>query len=81
MLALLADESAAEENRVVLGGETVNKLKLTGISMIALGKLTNEEWLLVLSIIITVLGMIQDYLKNRKTSRDQTMTNPSRVNG
>jgi len=81
VLALLADESAAEENRVVLGGETVNKLKLTGISMIALGKLTNEEWLLVLSIIITVLGMIQDYLKNRKTSRDQTMTNPSRVNG
>jgi len=81
VLALLADESAAEEDRVVLGGETVNKLKLTGISMIALGKLTNEEWLLVLSIIITVLGMIQDYLKNRKTSRDQTMTNPSRVNG
>ena len=68
MLVVLADESAAEEDRVVLGGETVNKLKLTGISMIALGKLTNEEWLLVLSIIITVLGMIQEYLKDRKTS-------------
>ena len=34
--------------------------------MIALGGLTNEEILLILSIIITVLGMIQDYLKNRE---------------
>lgn len=68
MLAVLAGEPVAEEDRLVLGGEDMNKLKLTGISMIALGKLTNEEWLLVLSIIITVLGMIQDYLKNRKTS-------------
>ncbi|GAI18486.1 unnamed protein product [marine sediment metagenome] len=41
-------------------------MKLTGASMIALGNLTSEEWLLVLSIIITVLGMIQDYLKDRK---------------
>lgn len=34
--------------------------------MIALGGLTREEWLLVLSIVITVLGMIQDYLEHRK---------------
>ena len=68
MLALLAAEPAAEEDRVVLGGETVNKLKLTGISMIALGKLTNEEWILILSIVITILGMVQEYLKDRKTS-------------
>ena len=68
MLALLADESAAEEDRVVLGGEDVNKLKLTGIGMVALGGLTSEEWILLLSIVITVLGMVQEYLKGRKTS-------------
>lgn len=44
----------------------MNKLKLTGAGMIALGNLTNEEWLFILSIIITVLGMIQDYLRDRK---------------
>lgn len=44
----------------------MNKLKIVGLSMIALGGLTREEWLLVLSIIITVLGMIQDYLEHRK---------------
>jgi len=44
----------------------MNKLKITGLGLIGLSKLTNEEWLLLISIIITVLGMIQDYLKDRK---------------
>ena len=68
MLALLAAQPAAETDTMVLGGETVNKLKLTGIGMVALGGLTSEEWILLLSIVITVLGMIQEYLKGRKTS-------------
>jgi len=67
VLALLAAEPAAEADRTLLGGEDVNKLKLTGIGMVALGGLTSEEWILILSIVITVLGMIQEYLKDRKT--------------
>lgn len=44
----------------------MNKLKVVGASMIAAGQLTTQDWLFVLSILITVLGMIQDYLQNRK---------------
>jgi len=44
----------------------MNKLKITGLGLIGLNRLTNEEWLLIISIIITVLGMIQDYLRDRK---------------
>lgn len=44
----------------------MNKLKLIGGSMIALGKLTTQDWILILSIIITVAGMIQDYLERKK---------------
>lgn len=44
----------------------MNKAKLMGAGMIALGNLTNEEWLFVISIIITILGMIQDYLQHKK---------------
>jgi len=44
----------------------VNKLKIIGTGLIGLNRLTNEEWLLIISIIITVLGMIQDYLRDRK---------------
>lgn len=44
----------------------MNKLKIIGTSLIGLNRLTNEEWLLILSIIISVLGMIQDYLRDRK---------------
>jgi len=44
----------------------VNKLKLVGAGMIGLNRLTNDQWLLIISIAITVLGMIQDYLRDRK---------------
>lgn len=44
----------------------MNKLKIIGTSMIGLNRLTNEQWLLVISIVITVLGMIQDYLQHKK---------------
>jgi len=34
--------------------------------MIGLNRLTSDQWLLIVSIAITVLGMIQDYLRDRK---------------
>ena len=44
----------------------MNKFKAGGLVTLTAGSLTSEEWLLILSILITVLGMIQDYLKGRK---------------
>ena len=43
----------------------MNKLKIVGMGLIGLNRLTNEQWLLIISIVITVLGMIQDYLQSR----------------
>jgi len=44
----------------------MNKLKVIGASAIAAGKITNQDILFIISIIITVLGMIQEYLKSRE---------------
>ncbi len=44
----------------------MNLAKVTGVGLIAASKITNQEWILIISIIITVLGMIQDYLENRR---------------
>lgn len=44
----------------------MNKLKIIGASAIAAGKLTNQDILFILSILITVLGMIQEYLSHRE---------------
>lgn len=44
----------------------MNKLKVTGAAAIAAGGLTNQDWLFILSILLTVLGMIQEYLKGRE---------------
>lgn len=44
----------------------MNRLKIIGASLIVAEKLTNAEWILIISIIVTILGMIQDYLKNRE---------------
>ena len=44
----------------------MNKLKGIGLALVAAGGLTSEEWILILSIVITVLGMIQSYLENRE---------------
>ena len=44
----------------------MNLAKITGFGMIVSSKLTNQDWILITGIIITVLGMIQDYLENRK---------------
>jgi len=45
----------------------VNIFKKAGLGLVAAGSLTNQELLLLISIVITVLGMIQDYLKGRET--------------
>ena len=44
----------------------MNKLKIIGASAIAAGKLTNQDILFIISIIVTVLGMIQEYLSHRE---------------
>lgn len=44
----------------------MNKLKYAGVAALSAGKITKQDWLFILSIIITVLGMIQSYLENRK---------------
>lgn len=36
------------------------------IALIATGRLTNEEWLFILSILLTALQMLQTYLENNK---------------
>lgn len=47
----------------------MNKLKLIGAGAVGAGALTNQDWLFILSIVITVLGMIQSYLETRKDGR------------
>lgn len=44
----------------------MNKLKGVGLALVAAGGLTSEEWILILSIIVTIAGMIQTYLENRE---------------
>ena len=44
----------------------MNKAKIAGLGIVALGGLTTQEWLFLLSILVTVLGMIQDYMKDHK---------------
>ena len=44
----------------------MNGLKVAGAAAIAAGKLTNQDVLFIISIIITVLGMIQEYLSYRE---------------
>ena len=44
----------------------MNKFKIAGAATIALAELTLQDWLFILSIIITVIGMVQDYLHNKE---------------
>ena len=50
----------------------MNYLKATGAAAIVGAKLTNQDWLFILSIIVTVLGMIQSYLENREENTEET---------
>ncbi len=49
-------------------------MKSCGVGMIALGKLTNQDILFIVSIALTVLGMIQEYLNNREKVLNTTLT-------
>jgi len=44
----------------------LNKLKAAGMALVATGAITTDQWILILSIIVTVAGMIQSYLESRK---------------
>ncbi len=43
----------------------MNKLKSIGLGLATAGGLTNDQIMLCISILITLLGMIQDYLRER----------------
>jgi len=38
---------------------------MVGVGAVVAGGLTQQDWILILSIIITVLGMIQSYFENK----------------
>jgi len=44
----------------------VNKLKYAGMAAVVGGGLSQQDWLFIISILLTVLGMLQTYLENRK---------------
>lgn len=46
----------------------MNFLKITGGSLIVAARITNQEWIQIIAIIIMVLGMVQDYLENNKNA-------------
>ena len=47
----------------------MNRLKTSGVGLIALGKITTQDWILIISILVTVLGMVQDYLQRKEVSQ------------
>ena len=44
----------------------MSKLKSLGLVSAAAAGLTKQDWLFIISILLTVLGMLQDYLRDRK---------------
>ncbi len=46
----------------------MNLLKVSGGALIVTARLTNQEWILIISIIVTVLGMVQAYLENKENA-------------
>lgn len=51
----------------------MNLFKIGGFLAMAAGWFSNEELIMLLGILITVLGMLQDYLKTRRNLRDLTI--------
>ena len=47
----------------------MKELKYAGIAALVGGSLTKNDILFIISIILTVLGMVQTYLENRKNGR------------
>ncbi len=46
----------------------MNFLKITGGSLVVAARLTNQDWIQIIAIVIMVLGMIQDYLENKENA-------------
>lgn len=44
----------------------MNKLKFVGLTAIVGAQMSNQDWMFLISIVLTVLGMLQDYLGQRK---------------
>lgn len=44
----------------------MNSAKIIGGAVLVGGRLTTQDWIQILGIMIVVLGMLQDYLKERK---------------
>lgn len=43
----------------------MNTAKVLGAAAIVVGTVSREDWFFILSVLITILGMIQEYLKYR----------------
>lgn len=46
----------------------MNLLKVSGGALIVAARISNQEWIQIIAIVIMVLGMIQDYLENKKNA-------------
>lgn len=44
----------------------MNRWKIGGLVTLTAGGLTTEQWLLIVSILMSALGLIQEYLKGRR---------------
>ena len=44
----------------------MSKLKSLGLVSAAAAGLTKQDWLFILSILLTVLGMVHDYVRDKK---------------
>ena len=47
----------------------MNKIKLLGATLALTAAIDKEEWIFIIGVIITVLGMIQEYLKQQKIDK------------
>lgn len=47
----------------------VNFLKGSAVVTVGIAALSNQDWLFIISIILTVAGMLQDYLATRDLRR------------
>ena len=48
----------------------MNKLKIAGVTAVASGMMSNQDWLFLVSLLLTALGMIQEYLKAREKNKN-----------
>ena len=51
----------------------MNKLKFVGISALVGGQMSNQDWLFVISLVLTLLGMLQDYLREKNNKKEEKL--------